>query len=52
MDNSYPGSCGTIIMNTEAKIVDAETGESLGTGMRGELVVRGPQVRNYVNCCY
>ncbi|XP_024545356.1 4-coumarate--CoA ligase 1-like [Selaginella moellendorffii] len=38
------GSCGTIVRNTEAKIVDTETGESLAYGVCGEICLRGPQI--------
>ncbi|MCW4029832.1 MAG: long-chain fatty acid--CoA ligase [Candidatus Bathyarchaeota archaeon] len=38
------GSIGLPLPDTEAKIVDAETGVPLGVGQRGELAVRGPQV--------
>lgn len=39
------GSIGLALPDTEAKIVDAETGvKSLPAGELGELVVRGPQV--------
>lgn len=31
---------------TEIKIIDTETGEPLGIGQKGELLVRGPQVMN------
>jgi acyl-CoA synthetase (AMP-forming)/AMP-acid ligase II len=31
-------------MNTEAKIVDPETGKVLGPNEAGEVAVRGPQV--------
>ncbi len=41
---------GLIVPNTEARIVDPATGEDLGPGERGELVVRGPQMmRGYLN---
>ncbi len=40
MDNAHPGSCGKLILNSEAKIVDVSTGESLGPNQPGELVVR------------
>jgi acyl-CoA synthetase (AMP-forming)/AMP-acid ligase II len=44
------GSAGTLSPNTEARIVDAETGHDLPTGERGELWVRGPQVMSgYLN---
>jgi acyl-CoA synthetase (AMP-forming)/AMP-acid ligase II len=39
-----PGSIGPCLPNTEAKVVDPETGEALGPGGRGEICVRGPQV--------
>ena len=39
------GSCGVLVPNTQAKICDLETGEPLGPGQRGELCVKGPQVR-------
>ena len=39
------GSIGLPLPDTEAKIVDAETGEkTLGQGERGELAVKGPQI--------
>jgi long-chain acyl-CoA synthetase len=39
------GSIGLPIMDTDAKIVDMETGKrTLGVGEVGELVVKGPQV--------
>ena len=39
-----PGSCGILPSNTEAKIIDSDSGKALGTGQVGELCVRGPQV--------
>jgi len=40
-----PGSIGIPISDTQAKIVDLETGErDLPVGTSGELVIRGPQV--------
>lgn len=39
-----PGSIGLPFPDTEAKIVDPATGEALGVGQVGELLVRGPQV--------
>ncbi|HKS26857.1 MAG TPA: 4-coumarate--CoA ligase family protein [Pyrinomonadaceae bacterium] len=38
------GSVGMCVPNTEARLVDVETGETVGQGKRGELWVRGPQV--------
>ena len=45
LTNEVLGSCGILLPQTEAKILDITTGESLPTGESGELVVRGPQVR-------
>lgn len=41
---SKPGSIGVPLPNTDAKIVDMNSGEDLGSGQIGELLVRGPQV--------
>lgn len=50
VDLFKPGSCGILLPNTEAKIVDLETGEALGTNGRGELCFRGPHVmKGYLN---
>jgi long-chain acyl-CoA synthetase len=38
------GSIGLPISNTDAKVVDLSTGETLPSGGVGELLVRGPQV--------
>lgn len=38
------GSIGLPIADTDAKIVDVETGADLPIGQSGELVIRGPQV--------
>src|ERR1700730_4430202 len=44
------GSVGVCAPNTECKIIDLETGEPLGTGEKGEICVRGPQVmKGYLN---
>src|SRR5690606_20714688 len=43
-DANRPGSVGVLLPNTEAKIVDLETGEEVATGERGELCMRGPQI--------
>jgi acyl-CoA synthetase (AMP-forming)/AMP-acid ligase II len=45
-----PGTIGILVPNTEARIVDPETGVDLGVGEDGELWVRGPQVmKGYLN---
>ena len=44
-DKSFkPGSCGYLLPNTEAKIVDLKDGNTLGPSEKGELCIRGPQV--------
>ena len=43
------GSCGVVFPNTEAKIVDLESGNALGPNQRGELCIKGPQVVLEVN---
>ncbi|UCH41058.1 MAG: 4-coumarate--CoA ligase family protein [Gammaproteobacteria bacterium] len=45
-----PGSIGRLMPNTEAKIVDVESGEALGPNQQGEYCVRGPQrMPGYLN---
>jgi len=41
------GSIGIPIPNTDAKIVDLATGESLRSGQIGELLIKGPQVMQH-----
>jgi acyl-CoA synthetase (AMP-forming)/AMP-acid ligase II len=53
-DESYegnkPGSIGPPIPNTEAKIVDPQSGQVLPPNERGEVWIQGPQVmRGYLN---
>ena len=44
------GSVGPVLPNTESKIIDTETGESLGPNQRGEVCIRGPHVMaGYLN---
>ena len=38
------GSIGLPVPDTDAKIVDLETGATLGIGQEGELAIKGPQV--------
>jgi acyl-CoA synthetase (AMP-forming)/AMP-acid ligase II len=45
-----PGSVGPLIPNTEARLVDPETGEDVAEGEEGEIWIRGPQVMvGYLN---
>jgi long-chain acyl-CoA synthetase len=45
-----PGTIGVPLPDTDAKLVDTETGLDIGDGSVGELVVRGPQVmKGYFN---
>jgi acyl-CoA synthetase (AMP-forming)/AMP-acid ligase II len=48
-DENMHGTIGTLLPNTEARLVDAESGEDAATGEPGEIWVRGPQVmRGYL----
>jgi len=44
LHRAKPGSIGIPLPDTDAKIVDLETGADLPGGESGELVIRGPQV--------
>ena len=45
-----PGTVGVLMPNTEAMIIDTETGKPLGFNQTGELLLRGPQVMvGYLN---
>ena len=44
LERARPGSIGIPLPDTDAKIVDLETGADLSVGESGELVIRGPQV--------
>ncbi|KAL7513187.1 hypothetical protein ACHAXN_010231 [Cyclotella atomus] len=48
--NIKTGSIGQLVSSTYGKILDTETGKSLGPGKQGELVIKGPQVMmGYLN---
>jgi 4-coumarate--CoA ligase len=38
------GSCGTVVRNAALKIVDPDTGASLGRNLPGEICIRGEQI--------
>lgn len=42
--NAKSGSIGPVIPSTYGKILDVETGKSLGPNKPGELLIKGPQV--------
>jgi acyl-CoA synthetase (AMP-forming)/AMP-acid ligase II len=39
-----PGSVGPVVANTEARVVDPDSGDDVPPGVPGELWIRGPQV--------
>ncbi|KAF7083967.1 hypothetical protein CFC21_087682, partial [Triticum aestivum] len=44
------GSCGTVVRNAALKIVDPDTGASLGRNQPGEICIRGEQImKGYLN---
>ena len=44
------GSVGPCLPNTESKVVDVASGQTLGVGEHGEICIRGPQVmKGYLN---
>ncbi|WJX60109.1 4-coumarate--CoA ligase 3 [Trifolium repens] len=44
------GSCGTVVRNAELKVLDRETGRSLGYNQPGEICIRGQQImKGYLN---
>jgi long-chain acyl-CoA synthetase len=44
VDRAKPGSIGIPLPDTDAKLVDPDTGDDLAAGEVGELVIHGPQV--------
>lgn len=38
------GACGTVVRNAELKIIDPDTGKSLGRNLPGEICIRGQQI--------
>ncbi len=55
LHDEVKGSCGFVVPNAYAKIVDLETDKNLGPGKRGELCIKGPLVRSHIvhmSCCF
>lgn len=50
-DGDYKaGSAGTLLANTEARLIDPDTGKDAAPGEPGELWIRGPQaMKGYLN---
>lgn len=49
-DANRPGTIGKPLPDTEARLIDPDTGRDVGDGRVGELVVRGPQImKGYFN---
>ena len=50
IDRARPGSIGIPLPDTDARIVDLDSGQDVAPGESGELLIRGPQVmRGYWN---
>jgi len=50
VEETPPGSIGALVPNTEARLIDPESGADVAEGEEGEIWVRGPQVmRGYLN---
>jgi long-chain acyl-CoA synthetase len=49
-DANRPGTIGKPLPDTEARLIDPDSGAEVGDGQVGELVVRGPQImKGYFN---
>lgn len=47
---SKSGSCGSVVRNAQMKIVDPDSGISLGRNQKGEICVKGDQImKGYLN---
>ncbi len=50
INRAKPGSIGIPLPDTDAKIVDIDTGREVSVGEEGELLIKGPQVmKGYLN---
>jgi acyl-CoA synthetase (AMP-forming)/AMP-acid ligase II len=43
-ERNAPGQVGILLPGTEARVIEPESGEDLGPGATGEIIVRGPQL--------
>ncbi len=43
-ERNAPGQVGILLPGTEARVIDPESGQDLGAGATGEIIVRGPQL--------
>lgn len=44
------GSCGTVVRNAELKVIEPESGCSLGYNQPGEICIRGLQIMKGFSC--
>lgn len=44
LESSKPGASGIVVPSTSAKVIDPETGKSLGPYKHGELCFKGPLI--------
>lgn len=44
------GGCGTLMRNSEMKIVNPQTGASLPRNQAGEICIRSPQIMKGTQC--
>ena len=45
LDTTNTGTVGVLVPNTEARVIDINSGDNLTSGVSGELCFKGPQVR-------
>jgi long-chain acyl-CoA synthetase len=52
MKNTMAGSCGLPVPGTSCKIVDPESGLTVGPNETGEIRIQGPQVKQFKTIFY